>query len=102
MLLSVAHWLSCRSPMVVGLVPRFQVPTPMSRKSGETWDTPFFFGYRSRPFDHAAGGWIVITRISVSLIFSGPISPAEYQRKLVQGHCSREATSPRATGLRWM
>ena len=110
MLLSVAHWLSCRGPMVVGLVPRFQVPAPMSRKFGETlrqaqgrlWGTPFFFGYRSKPFDHAAGGRIVITRISVSLIFTGTISPEEYQRKLVQGHCSGEATSPRATGLRWM
>ena len=50
----------------------------------------------------AAGGRIFITRISVSLIFTGPTYPDRYQRKLLQRHCSGEATNPRATGLRWM
>src|SRR5260370_13392291 len=81
---------------------RFQAPTPMSRKSSETWGTPFLFGLLTKPSGHAAGGRIVITRMSVSLIFTGPTSPEEYQRKLLHCHCSGEATNPRATGLRWM
>ena len=44
--------------------------------------------------DHAAGGRMVITKMSVSLIRTGPTSPEEYQRKLLQCHCSGESTSP--------
>ena len=51
---------------------------------------------------HAAGGRIFITRISVSLIFTGPTSPDRYQQKLLHCHCSGDSTSPRATGLRWI
>jgi hypothetical protein len=51
-------------------------------------------------FDWLVGGRIFITRISVSLIRTGPTSPYKYQRKLLQRHCSGDATNPRVTGLR--
>jgi hypothetical protein len=37
---------------------------------------------------HAAGGRMVITRMSVSLIRTGHASPCQYRRKLLQRHCS--------------
>jgi hypothetical protein len=37
--------------------------------------------------------------MSVSLIFTGPTSPRQYQRKLLQRHNSGEATNPLSTGL---
>jgi hypothetical protein len=70
-----------------------------STSSGQAMGTPLLFLSHQQT---TAGGRIVITKISVSLIRTGPGSPEEYQRKLLQGHCSGEATSPRATGLRWM
>jgi hypothetical protein len=76
--------------------------TPMSRNRSETWGTLFHKSSIVKRFDYAAGGRIVITKMSVSLIRTGPASPDEYQRKLLQHHCSGEVTSPRTTGLRWM
>ena len=44
------------------------LPTPMSRNGGETWGTPFHRGSIVKRFDHAAGGRIVITKMSVSRV----------------------------------
>jgi hypothetical protein len=67
---------------------------PMSRKTSETWGTP--------KSGYAAGGLTLITKISVSFIFTGPASPLRYQRKLLHFHNSGESTNPRVTGSRWI
>ena len=48
-------------------------------------------------FTHAASGLTFITRMSASLIFTGPTPSRQYQQKLLQRHSSGEATSPRTT-----
>lgn len=52
---------------------------PMSRNTSETWGIPFLLRY---PFHETQTlfGVTVITKISVSLIFTGPSSLDKYQR----------------------
>ena len=78
----------------------------MSRKNSETWGTPFslhlplLLSDKRRPSGHAAGGRIVITKMSVSLILTGPVSRYKYQRTLLHFQSSGDLTSPLVTGFR--
>src|SRR5258708_29376241 len=51
---------------------------------------------------YAAGGRTFSLRTSHSLTLTGPVSPRKWARKLLQTHCSGDATKPRFTGLRCM
>ncbi|MGH9515517.1 MAG: hypothetical protein ACRD3P_07550 [Terriglobales bacterium] len=69
----------------------------MSRKIGETWGTPCTDTQWRR-----AGGQIFITKIVASFMRTGPRSPQEYHRKLLQRYWSGDWTNPRFTGFLWI
>jgi hypothetical protein len=74
----------------------FDFPLGFARgfgRTGQAMGHPLPISDKRKPSDHAAGGRIVITRMSVSLIWTGPASPEEYQRKLLHCHCSGDARS---------
>jgi hypothetical protein len=93
---------AAQTPLRSGGWPRSHLNSHVSQKRRNMGHPHHPMTDKGKRSNHAAGGRILITIISVSLIRTGPTSPHRYQRKLFQRQCSGEVTNPRFTGLRCM